>query len=124
MVIFSTNLEPEDLMDPAFLRRLPYKIEVSGPSVENYRRIFEKECVRQGMTPPRDLFDLIVYKITREKGLELAAYQPKFLVDQVVATCRFMGETPHFEPRFIDYALNNLRVRRNSPVKSVTSASV
>ncbi len=31
LVIFSTNLEPEDLMDPAFLRRLPYKIEVAGP---------------------------------------------------------------------------------------------
>jgi hypothetical protein len=115
MVIFSTNLEPEDLMDPAFLRRLPYKIEVAGPSVDTYRRIFEKECERQGMTPPHDLFDLIVYKITKEKGLELAAYQPRFLVDQVVATCRFMGEPPHFEPRFIDYALNNLRVRRSVP---------
>jgi predicted ATPase with chaperone activity len=37
MVIFSTNLEPEDLMDPAFLRRLPYKIEVGGPSRERYQ---------------------------------------------------------------------------------------
>jgi len=31
-----------------------------------------------------------------------------------VATCRFMGQPPHFEPRFIDYALNNLSVRRNA----------
>jgi hypothetical protein len=124
MVIFSTNLEPEDLMDPAFLRRLPYKIEVGGPNIENYRRIFDNECARRGMTPPGDLLDLIVYKIVEEKGLELAAYQPKFLVDQVVATCRFMGQPPHFEPRFIDYALNNLRVRRSSGAKSVTSASV
>ena len=53
-----------------------------------------------------------MYKLTREKGLELAAYQPKFLIDQVVATCRFMGQTPHFEPRFIEYALNNLKVHR------------
>jgi hypothetical protein len=124
MVIFSTNLEPEDLMDPAFLRRLPYKIEVAGPGIESYRRIFESECARRGMLPPGDLLDLIVYKIIEEKGLELAAYQPKFLVDQVVATCRFMGEPPHFEPRFIDYALNNLRVRRSTGAKSVTSASV
>jgi DNA-binding Lrp family transcriptional regulator len=124
MVIFSTNLEPEDLMDPAFLRRLPYKIEVAGPGIESYRRIFEGECARRGMSPPGDLLDLIVYKIIEEKGLELAAYQPKFLVDQVVATCRFMGEPPHFEPRFIDYALNNLRVRRSTGAKSVTSAAV
>ena len=123
MVIFSTNLEPEDLMDPAFLRRLPYKIEVGGPSRERYWTIFEKECERQGLSLPQELFDLIVHKITVEKELELAAYQPKFLVDQVVATCRFMRQPPHFEPRFIDYALNNLKVRRTSPSKG-TSATV
>ncbi len=31
LVIVSTNLEPEDLMDAAFLRRLPYKIEIGSP---------------------------------------------------------------------------------------------
>jgi hypothetical protein len=113
LVIFSTNLEPEDLMDPAFLRRLPYKIEIGAPSLDLYRQIFEKECARQGMTMPGGTFDLIVQKLKQDKGLDLAAYQPKFIVDQVVATCRFMGQAPHFEPRFIDYALNNLRVRRN-----------
>jgi hypothetical protein len=112
LVIFSTNLEPEALMDPAFLRRLPYKIEVGAPSVENYQRIFEKECARQGLTLPSDAFNAIVQRLSQEKGRGLAAYQPKFIVDQVVATCRFMGQAPHFEPRFIEYALNNLKVRR------------
>jgi hypothetical protein len=121
MVIFSTNLEPEDLMDPAFLRRLPYKIEVGGPSRERYWTIFEKECERQGLSLPLELFDLIVHKITVEKELELAAYQPRFLVDQVVATCRFMRQPPHFEPRFIDYALNNLKVRRTTQPKATSA---
>jgi hypothetical protein len=94
------------------LRRLPYKIEVGAPSVENYRRIFEKECARQGMTLPDDVFNAMVQSLKKEKGSELAAFQPKFIVDQVVATCRFMGQAPHFEPRFIEYALNNLRVHR------------
>ena len=39
---------------------------------------------------------------------------PKFIIDQVVATCRFMGQDPHFEPRYIEYAIDNLRVRRNT----------
>jgi hypothetical protein len=112
MVMFSTNLEPEDLMDPAFLRRLPYKIEVGAPSLERFRRIFEQECERHGISLPDDIFSAIVHKITREKGLELAAYQPKFIVDQVVATCRFVGLPAHLEARFIDYAVDNLRVRR------------
>ena len=123
LVIFSTNLEPEDLMDTAFLRRLPYKIEVGAPSLANYRRIFETECARQGMHLPDEVFDTIVYKIRNEKELDLAAFQPRFIVDQIVATCRFMGEAAHFEPRFIDYALDNLRVHRTAK-SSATLARV
>jgi MoxR-like ATPase len=115
LVIFSTNLEPEDLMDPAFLRRLPYKIEVGAPSIEIYKRIFQKECEKQRIELPDGVFEYIAFKVRNEKQLELAAFQPKFIVDQVVATCRFMGEPLHFEPRFIEYALNNLKVHRTSP---------
>jgi hypothetical protein len=114
MVIFSTNLEPEQLMDPAFLRRLPYKIEVGSPSVDRYRRIFEQECKRHAMSLPEEVFAVIVYKLKKEKGLDFAAFQPRFIVDQVMATCRFLGQPPHFEARFIDYAMDNLRVRQSS----------
>jgi hypothetical protein len=76
------------------------------------------------MPPPDNLIDLIVHKITKEKGLELAAYQPRFIVDQVAATCRFMNQPPHFEPRYIEYAINNLKVRRQTQTTtpSVTAA--
>src|SRR5215472_16174779 len=107
LVIFSTNLDPEDLMDPAFLRRLPYKIEVGAPTLALYRRIFDKECERQGLLLSDEIFDLIVQKITVEKNLELAAFQPKFITDQVIATCRFLDLPLHFESRFIEYAIDN-----------------
>ena len=112
LVIFSTNLEPEDLMDPAFLRRLPYKIEVGPPDLEHYRCIFERECARQGLTLRDEVFNFIVYMVKEEMGLELAAYHPRFIVDQVVATCRFLGQTPELKSPYIDYAINNLGVRR------------
>ena len=66
------------------------------------------------MTLPEDVFAAIVHKLKNEKGLDFAAFQPKFIVEQVVATCRFLGEQPHFEPRFIDYAMDNLRVRHHA----------
>lgn len=115
LVIFSTNLEPEDLMDPAFLRRLPYKIEVGSPTPEIYRKIFENECAKHHLELTDDIFNIICYKVVKEKNLDLAAFQPRFIVDQVVAACRFIGIKPHFEPRFIEYALNNLKVHRISP---------
>ncbi|HSY02534.1 MAG TPA: hypothetical protein VK819_10265, partial [Acidobacteriaceae bacterium] len=118
LVIFSTNIEPEDLMDAAFLRRLPYKIEVAAPSLESYRRIFDTECNKVGLTLTDQVFDDIVYKVEKEKGMELAAYQPKFIVDQIIATCRFMELAPQMNPRYIEYALDNLRVHRATMAQS------
>ena len=85
LVIFSTNLEPEDLMDPAFLRRLPYKIEVgrlqrwfiTPGSLKRSARSSRSRCRKRSSTS-------IVQKITVEKQLELAAYHPRFIVDQVI----------------------------------------
>lgn len=122
LIMFSTNLEPEDLMDPAFLRRLPYKIEIGAPSLENFKLIFNKECERQAMVLTDEVFNTIVHKLVNEKHLDFAAYQPRFIVDQIVATCRFMGQPAHFEPRFIDYALDNLRVKRSAKTGAQTSA--
>lgn len=114
IVIFATNLNPEDLMDPAFLRRLPYKIEVGPPGVDQFHRIFQMECARHNLTLSDEVFNFIVYLITKEKELELAGFQPTFIVEQVTATCRFLGKDPELKSPYIEYAVNNLRVRRNA----------
>jgi hypothetical protein len=114
IVIFATNLNPEDLMDPAFLRRLPYKIEVGPPSLDQFRRIFQQECARHKLALSDEVFDFIVYMITKEKELELAGFQPTFIVEQVTATCRFLGKDPVLKSPYVEYAINNLRVRRNT----------
>src|SRR6185436_1241136 len=44
LIIFSTNLEPRDLVDEAFLRRIRYKIEVPNPSPDEYEEIFQRTC--------------------------------------------------------------------------------
>jgi len=111
-------LEPEDLMDPAFLRRLPYKIEVGPPNLYRYRSILERECARQGLTLRDEVFNFIVYMVKEEMGLDLAAYHPRFIVDQVVATCRFLGQAPELKSPYIDYAINNLGVRHSSKSES------
>ena len=118
LIIFSTNLEPEDLMDPAFLRRLPYKIEIGSPSLDLYRSIFQGVCDQYQLPLTDDVFEYIVEKIRVEKDLDLAAFQPRFIMDQVIATCRFMGHPPQFNLRFIDYAIDNLRVRRSTKAKA------
>jgi hypothetical protein len=112
-IIFATNLDPEDLMDPAFLRRIPYKIEVAAPSLDQFQVIFDNEAKLHGMTLTDDIFKYMVYLIRQEKGLELAGFQPTFIIQQVEATCRFLGVKPELKSPYIDFAINNLRVRRN-----------
>jgi len=41
LIIFSTNLDPGDLVDEAFLRRIPYKIEITNPDKEEFFHLFE-----------------------------------------------------------------------------------
>jgi energy-coupling factor transporter ATP-binding protein EcfA2 len=113
-VIFATNLDPEDLIDPAFLRRIPYKIEVGPPNLEQYRRIFEMECERHNLTLSDEVFDFIMYMVREEKELDLAGFHATFIIDQVVATCRFLGKDPELRSPYIDYAIDNLRVKRSS----------
>jgi hypothetical protein len=114
LVIFATNLDPEDLIDAAFLRRIPYKIEVGPPNLEQYREIFETECKRHNMFLSDEVFDFIVYMVREEKGLELAGFHATFIVDQVAATCRFLGQSPELRSPYIEYAIDNLRVNRSS----------
>ena len=115
LVIFSTNIEPEDLMDPAFLRRLPYKIEIGAPSPEAYLAIFRNVCEKAEVPWSDASLHKIVDKVTRENGLERAAFHGKFIIDQVIAIARFMEEPPRLDMVWIDYALRNLKVRAASP---------
>ena len=47
LIVFATNLDPASLADEAFLRRIPYKIPIEDPTVEQFTRIFELNCQRR-----------------------------------------------------------------------------
>jgi hypothetical protein len=72
------------------------------------------ECARHKLTLSEEVFNFIVYMITKEKELELAGFQPTFIVEQVTATCRFLGKEPELKSPYVEYAVNNLRIRRNT----------
>jgi hypothetical protein len=107
LVIFSTNLEPKDLMDTAFLRRIPYKIEIGAPSASEYRRIFKNVAIAAGLGAPDKLIDGVIAS-TEAHRVPLARYQPKFIIDQVMAACRFARAKPEFQAEFLKMALSNL----------------
>ena len=106
LLIFSTNLDPSDLMDPAFLRRIPYKIKLFSPSREEYRQIFNAVAKAYGLILTEPVFDLVVERL--EKHFGLAYYQPKFICQQVIESCRSFGLPVQLTKEGALAALSNL----------------
>lgn len=108
LVIFSTNMAPSDLMDPAFLRRIPYKLEIGRPSRSEFRKIFQNVAISHELELEDEIFDYVIEEIQVKNSLDLACYQAKFFADQVVASCKFEGKTPVFNRELIEDAMLNL----------------
>ncbi len=111
LVIFSTNLAPTELMDAAFLRRLPYKIEVCPPSEREFKAIFASAATAAGVEVPSKTVEFIIEELRVKNNFPLAGYQPQFIIDQVCSACKFAGIEPQFRPQFVKMALNNLHTR-------------
>jgi hypothetical protein len=111
LVIFSTNLAPKDLMDPAFLRRIPYKLEIAAPSPAEYRQIFIGLSKAAGLDASVETADTVIAALHDRGDMPLASYQPKFILDQVKAACKFAGVPPQLRPEFLTDALGNLAIQ-------------
>jgi hypothetical protein len=106
LVIFSTNLNPADLMDPAFLRRIPYKIKLFSPTRGEYWQIFEAVARSYGLVLTEPVFNLVVERLDKPFGL--AYYQPKFICQQVIESCRSFGRPIALTKEGALAALSNL----------------
>lgn len=108
LVIFSTNLSPDDLMDPAFLRRIPYKLETVGPSKEQYFEIFKAVGNAQGLEITSEILEIVIDELQVKNSFDLACYQPKFIIDQIVAACKYKNTAPYVDQELVEDALKNL----------------
>jgi hypothetical protein len=107
LLIFSTNLQPADLMDAAFLRRIQYKIKLFEPTRDEYRQIFEGVAKSRALTLTDQVFDFVVQTL-RAGQFGLAYYQPRFICDQVVEACKCFNMPPQLTVELAIEALTNL----------------
>jgi hypothetical protein len=104
LTIFATNLDPSSLADEAFLRRIPYKIPVDDPSVEQFARIFELVCSRRGLKFHQVMVAYLQRRHYAPHGRPMRACQPRDLLDQVTALCRYRGIAPAVTRDLLDDA--------------------
>jgi hypothetical protein len=89
LVIFSTNLEPKDLVDDAFLRRIPYKVQVPNPTATQFHALFQIMCQKIGIAYDQDAVDHLIKNHYTKPGRELRACHPRDLLLQVRNYCLY-----------------------------------
>lgn len=91
LIIFSTNLDPGDLVDDAFLRRIRHKIEIGTPTRELYTEIFSL-CCEQRQIPYEPRAVEYLYSGYYDQGRLPRSSDPRDLLEIVQSICRFRNQ--------------------------------
>jgi hypothetical protein len=107
LVIFSTNLAPRDLVDEAFLRRLPYKIEAHDPTPQQFCKIAMHVAPSLGVavTPVQILSMIDRYFLAT--GRAMRCCHPRDLLLQVRSYCRFHRLPLELTEESMEFAVEN-----------------
>ncbi|HEX6886618.1 MAG TPA: hypothetical protein VF143_00820 [Candidatus Nanopelagicales bacterium] len=91
VIVFSTNLEPRDLVDEAFLRRIPYKVPVGDPTEAQFRELFDLVGAELGVLVDPTAVDHLLRHHYRGEGRPLRFCHPRDLLLQVRNEARYRG---------------------------------
>lgn len=107
LIIFSTNLEPRDLVDEAFLRRIPYKIEVVDPSEDDFRGLFRIMCPKLGFAYDDAAVNHLIAEHYTRVDRPFRNCQPRDLLLQVRNHCHYQNLQPVLTAEYFDLAAEN-----------------
>jgi hypothetical protein len=88
MLVIATNLQPETVTDPAFLRRMGYRLYLGEPAPERYAQIFERYASRQDVPVEPGLVTRLLDRY-RSEGRELRCCEPRDLIECALDISRF-----------------------------------
>ncbi|MGQ0634337.1 MAG: AAA family ATPase [Planctomycetaceae bacterium] len=107
IIIFATNLEPKDLVDGAFLRRIPYKIHVPDPTEEEFHKLFEVMSPALGFQYDKSAVDYLISKHYKPIKRPYRCCQPRDLLLQVRNYCMYHCLPKVMTPEAFDFACEN-----------------
>ena len=107
ILIFATNLNPRDLVDEAFLRRIQYKVEVRSPTREAFEGIFRMNCEEFGVPFRPEVIDLLFDEYYDARSFLPRGCHPRDLIKQVQAMAAFKGVEPALDPAAIHTAAHS-----------------
>ncbi len=107
LIIFSTNLEPKELVDDAFLRRIPYKINVHDPSEAEFRELLGIMARILEVEPNGESVDYLIEEHYRKKDRPFRCCHPRDLLLQIKNRAKFVKEPARMSHEGFDAACEN-----------------
>lgn len=104
LLIFSTNLDPNQLADEAFLRRIKFKIEIKNPDEVQFRKIWELVCRGKRVEFDEQGIDYLIEKWYRPLNRPYRMCHPRDLLEQMSSIAKYNMERLNFNPDLIDAA--------------------
>ncbi len=89
LIVFSTNLEPKQLVDEAFLRRIPYKIDIGDPSESDFRQVFQQTARALEISYEPPMLDYLIETHFKAAGRPMRFCHARDLLRQVCIYCTF-----------------------------------
>jgi predicted ATPase with chaperone activity len=106
LTLFSTNLEPKHLVDEAFLRRIPYKIQVTDPDETAFRKLIQLVSPKLGFADvPQDSVDYLIEHHYRRVSRAFRSCQPRDLLLQARSRCIYNNQPLELTREVIDFAV-------------------
>jgi predicted ATPase with chaperone activity len=116
LVIFATNFPPEELMDPAQLRRVHYKMKINPPTADEFKEIFQRICDSYGLEFSEEILAYLFNSFYIKHKIPFAGFHPKFIAEHVIAASNYLGTEPRITRQLLSDALENMVIVPNSPV--------
>jgi predicted ATPase with chaperone activity len=104
LLIFATNLDPQSLVEEAFLRRIHYKIEVESPTPRQYQLIFRRCCEAKGIAFKPEAIEYIYHEYYGKLSIEPRGCHPRDLVDHLSDIARYLEVEATLSTELVDYA--------------------
>ncbi|WP_204326006.1 P-loop NTPase family protein [Sulfitobacter sediminilitoris] len=120
LVIFSSNMLPEELGDGASLRRVFYKIHVPSPTREDYFQIFANACNVRNIEFKSDVVKAFFESEYEQPGVVTSGAHPGFLLQHIKAICRYLGRDFELTDELLQIAWKNVvKVKKHKISSSI-----
>jgi predicted ATPase with chaperone activity len=97
MVVFATNMDPSELLDAAFLRRIQTKIKIGAVSDEQFCEIFRRVAAAHGLEADAGILNDLIEVIRVNLKQELRSCYPRDIVNQIRWAAKYEGRKPHLD---------------------------